>query len=127
MGFSISYIHQTSHKCVQIYLLEKLFVPNKFVAVKVLALEAQVLRHLPLRYAEFAFRFAPGAELPAPDGLAVRVRHPLRQAVEFGVVPVNFTVVENAVDARQRLVAAFGVNVLNVVVRLAVALFTGEL
>ncbi|MDK1241125.1 hypothetical protein QMT30_15635 [Cronobacter sakazakii] len=43
------------------------------------------------------------------------------------MVPVNFAVVENAVDARQRLVAAFGVDVLNVVVRLAVALFTGEL
>ncbi|EOD3512681.1 hypothetical protein ACN5LO_002574 [Cronobacter sakazakii] len=43
------------------------------------------------------------------------------------MIPVNLAVVENTVDARQRLVAAFGVNVLNVVVRLAVALFTGEL
>ncbi|MDK1337430.1 hypothetical protein QMS67_21745 [Cronobacter turicensis] len=95
--------------------------------VEVLALEAQVLRHLPLRHAEFAFGFAPGAELPAPDGLAVRIRHPFRQAVEFGVAPVNLAVIENAVDARQRLVASLGVKVLNVVVRLAVALFTGEL
>ena len=75
-------------------------------AVEVLALEAQVLRHLPLRYAEFTLRFAPGAELPAPDSLAVGVRYPLRQAIEFGVVPVNLAVVEDAVDARQRLVAA---------------------
>ena len=74
-------------------------------AVEVLALEAQVLRHLSLRYAEFELRFAPGAELPAPDGLAVSVRYPLRQAVKFGVVPVNFAVVEDAVDAGQRLVA----------------------
>ncbi len=97
------------------------------LAVEVLVLEAQVLRHLPLRHAELALRFAPGAELPAPDGLAVGVRYPLRQAVQFGVVPVNFAVVEDAVDPRQRLVAALGVYVLNVVVRLAVALFTGEL
>ncbi|AFK01376.1 hypothetical protein ES15_3802 [Cronobacter sakazakii ES15] len=104
-----------------------MFVPNKFVAVKVLTLKAQVLRHLPLRHAEFALGFALGTELPAPDGLAVRVRHPLRQAVELGVVPVNFAVVENTVDARQRLVAALGVDVLNVVVRFAVVLFTGKL
>ncbi len=96
-------------------------------AVEVLTLEAQVLRHLPLRHAEFALRVAPGAELPAPDSLAVRVGHPLRQAVESGVVPVNLTVVENTVDARQRLVTAFDVDVLNVMVRLAVALFAGEL
>ncbi|ABU79077.1 hypothetical protein ESA_03891 [Cronobacter sakazakii ATCC BAA-894] len=104
-----------------------MFVPNKFDTVEVLALEAQVLWHLPLRHAEFALRFAPGAELSAPDGLAVRVHHPLRQTVELGVVPVNFAVVENTVDARQRFVAALGVDVLNVVVRLTVALFTGKL
>ena len=96
-------------------------------AVEILALEAQVLRHLPLRYAELALRFAPGAELSAPDGLAVGVRYPLRQAVEFGVVPVNFAVVEAAVDAGQRLVAALGVDVLNVVVRFPVALFARQL
>ena len=43
------------------------------------------------------------------------------------MVPVNLAVVEDAVDAGQRLVAAFGVGVLNVVVRLAVALFTRQL
>jgi len=83
------------------------FVPDKFVAVEVLAPEAQVLRYLPLRYAELALRFAPGAELSAPDGLTVSVRYPLRQAVQFGVIPVNFAVVEDAVDARQRLVTGF--------------------
>jgi len=43
------------------------------------------------------------------------------------VVPVNFAVVEDAVDARQRLVAALGIDVLNVVVRLAVALLARQL
>ncbi len=43
------------------------------------------------------------------------------------MVPVNFAVVENTVDARQRFVAVLGVDVLNVVVRLAVALFARQL
>lgn len=43
------------------------------------------------------------------------------------MVPVNFAVVEDTVDAGQRLLAALGVDVLDVVVRLPVALFTGQL
>ncbi len=97
------------------------------LAVEILALEAQVLRHLPLRHAELALRFAPGTELSAPDGVPVSVGHPLRQAVEFGVIPVNLAIVEDAVDPRQRLVAALGTDVLDVVVRFPIALLTGEL
>ena len=53
-----------------------------------------------------------------PDHLALRVGHVLRQVVEFAVVPVNFTAVAVAVDAGQRLVAVFLVQILGAALRL---------
>ncbi len=89
------------------------FVVDRFVAVQVLPLKTQVLRHMPLRHAGLASGFAPGAELPVPDGLPLRIRHPLRQAVQLRVVPVQLPVVACAVNPRQRLVTTFGNEFLN--------------
>jgi len=59
--------------------------------------------------------------------VAVGVRYPLRQAVKLGVVPVNLAVFKDSINPPQRLVAAPGVDVLNVVVRLPVALLARQL
>ena len=53
-----------------------------------------------------------------PDDFTLRVGHALRQAVEFAVVPVHLAAVAVAVDAGQRLVAVFLVQILGAALRL---------
>ena len=65
--------------------------------VQVLALEAQVLRGVPLDRCALAQAAAPGRRGAAPDGVAVAVGHAVRQAVQFRVVPEDVRVLTVAV------------------------------
>ena len=95
--------------------------------VHVLALEAQVLRGVPgYRYA-LAQAAAPGSGSAAPDGVAAAVGHTVRQAVEFRVVPEDVRMLTVAIDARQRFIAVFGVDILHRRVRVTVAGFAHHL
>ena len=95
--------------------------------VQVLALEAQVLRGVPGYRCALAQAAAPGSGSSAPDGVAVAVGHAVRQAVQFRVIPEDVCVLTVAVDARQRLIAVFGVDILHRCVRVAVAGFPHHL
>ena len=96
-------------------------------AVQVLALEAQVLRGVPVYRRALAQAAAPGSGSSAPDGVAVAVGHAVRQAVQFRVIPEDIRVLTVAVDARQRFIAVFGVDILHRRVRVTVAGFTHHL
>ena len=80
-------------------------------AVQVLALEAQVLRGVPVDRCAFPQAAAPGGGSAAPDGVAVAVGHAVRQAIQFRVVPEDVRMLTVAVDARQRFIAVFGVKI----------------
>jgi len=96
-------------------------------AVQVLALKAQVLRGVPVDRCALAQAAAPCSGSSAPDGVAVAVGHAVRQAVQFRVVPEDIRVLTVAVDARQRLIAVFGVDILHRRVRVTVAGFSDHL
>ena len=96
-------------------------------AVQVLALKAQVLRGVPLDRCDFTQAAAPGGGSPTPDGVAVAVGHAVRQAIQFRVVPEDVRMFTVAVDARQRFIAVFGVDILHRRVRVAVAGFAHNL
>ena len=96
-------------------------------AVQVLALEAQVLRGVPVYRCAFPQAAAPGRGSSAPDGVAVAVGHAVRQAVQFRVVPEYVRMLTVAVDPRQRFIAVFGIDILHRRVRVAVAGFTQHL
>ena len=91
--------------------------------VQVLALEAQVLRGVPVDRCAFPQAAAPGTGSSAPDGAAAAVGHAVRQAVQFRVVPEDVRVLTVAVDTRQRFIAVFGVDILHRRVRVNVAGF----
>ena len=95
--------------------------------VQVLALEAQVLRGVPGYRCALTQAAAPGGGGAAPDGVAVAVGHAVRQAVEFRMVPEDVRVLTVAVDARQRFIAVFGVDILHRRVRVTVAGFAHHL
>ena len=62
-----------------------------------------------------------------PDDFTLRVGHALRQAVELTVVPVHLAAVAVTVDAGQRLVAVFPVEILGAALRLVGIVFTHHL
>ena len=95
--------------------------------VQVLALEAQVLRGVPLDRCVFTQAAAPGRRGTAPDDVAVAVGHAVRQAVQFRVIPEDIRVLTVAVDACQRFIAVFGVDILHRRVRVTVAGFIHHL
>ena len=90
-------------------------------AVQVLALEAQVLRGVPVYRCAFPQAAAPGRRGAAPDGVAVAVGHTVRQAVQFRVVPEDIRVLTVAVDACQRFIAVVGVEFLRAAAQRVVA------
>ena len=80
-------------------------------AVQVLALEAQVLFFDEEAFLRFGQGVAPGLVARLPDAAAVVFGELLRQAVGVGVVIAQARVFALAIDARQRVVAAFVVEV----------------
>lgn len=80
-------------------------------AVQVLALEAQVLLFDKEAFLLFGQSVAPDLITGLPDAAAVVFGELLRQAVWIGVVLAQACVFTLTVDARQRVVAAFVVEV----------------
>lgn len=80
-------------------------------AVQVLALEAQVLLFDEEAFLRFGQGVAPDLVARLPDAAAVVFGELLRQAVGIGVVIAQARVFALAIDTRQRVVAAFVVEV----------------